>query len=201
MSGAARGDLQRAVLQARSSAGLPVVAANRQTVSDTGRIDQTVVSFNVFASLLATDGLRAALYAVLRQSDYRFISIFRFRNGKATSTVHVDREDLRVTQAAEVDDTATYCSHVRGAKGAFVTADAGVDPRTSVHPARDAVRAYCGIPIFEPDGTLLGTLCHHDVVPRDPDQLDLALLLQVSSAIAQSGLVPPYPTVGGSSTG
>ena len=67
------------------------------------------------------------------------------------------------------------------------------DARTAAHPARDVVRSYCGVPIFEAEGALIGTLCHYDLVPREAEQLDLELLLQVSSAIARSGLVPPYP--------
>ncbi|WP_156373473.1 GAF domain-containing protein [Pseudorhodoferax sp. Leaf267] len=167
--------------------------AARQPVSVVGRIDQTAVAFNIFTSLLHSDGIRAALYAVLRQSDYRFLGIFRFKDGKATSCVHVDRENLAITQADEVPDTATYCSFVRGSMKPFATADAASDPRTLGHPARDVVLAYCGIPIMESDGTLIGTLCHYDVVPRDPEQLNLDLLVQVSSALAQPGLVPPYP--------
>ena len=169
--------------------------ASRLAVALNGDINQTAVAFNVFASLMATDGIRAALYSVLRKSDYRFISIFRFKDGKATSSVHVDRNDLNARQAAEVADTATYCCYVRNSDRPFATADATTDSRTADHPAREVVRSYVGIPIFEPEGGFIGTLCHYDLVPRDPRQLDLELLLQVSSALARSGEVPPYPDV------
>jgi hypothetical protein len=168
-------------------------ASARPALATGGAIDHTAVAFNVFANLLQSDGIRAALYAVLRRSDYRFLSIFRFQGGMATSCVHIDRENLLDAQAAEVADTATYCSYVRERQQPFSTGDARVDPRTVGHPARDVVLAYCGVPIMESDGTLIGTLCHYDVVPRDPETLDLALLLQVSSALARSGVVPPYP--------
>jgi GAF domain-containing protein len=184
--------LQEAVATSRQVAGLPG-GGDRSAVSTHGDIDQTVLAFTVFSSLMTSDGIRVALYSVLRKSEYRFISIFRLKDGKATSAVHVDRADLGVLQAGEVDDTATYCCYVLDAKGAFVTADATLDPRTASHVARDAVRSYVGVPIFEPEGELIGTLCHYDLVPRDPAQLDLELLLQVSSAIDRSGQVPPYP--------
>lgn len=171
----------------------PGALERRAAVLRTGEIDQTAAAFNVFASLLQTDGIRAALYSVLRRSDYRFIGIFRFKDGKATSAVHVDRENLGVTQAGEVDDTATYCSYARASGLPFVTEDARADGRTVGHVARDAVLSYCGIPIFKPGGEFIGTLCHYDVVPRDPDQLDLELLIQVSSALEQCGLIPEYP--------
>lgn len=167
----------------------------RPAVLKTGEIDQTAAAFNVFASLLQSDGIRTALYSVLRKSDYRFIGIFRFKDGKATSSVHVDRENLGITQAGEVDDTATYCAYARAAGVPFVTADASADDRTLGHVARDTVRSYCGIPIYEPGGEFVGTLCHYDLVPRDPDTLDLELLAQVSQALEESGLIPAYPSL------
>ena len=57
-------------------------------------VDETEVAFKIFTNLLASDGVRAALYSLLRRTDYRFIAIFRFQNGKATSVVYVDRESL-----------------------------------------------------------------------------------------------------------
>ncbi|WP_046110860.1 GAF domain-containing protein [Aquincola tertiaricarbonis] len=186
--------LRRAVEAARTARPAGDAPLGRPAVSDGGQIDPTAVAFNVFSRLLDSDGLRAALYSLLRRSDYRFVSIFRFKDGKATSVVHVDRENLAVTQAAEVPDTATYCSFVRETGQPFVTADASQDSRTASHPAKDVVLAYCGVPVLQPDdGQLIGTLCFYDLIPRDPQQLDLELLLQVSSAIAQSGKVPAYP--------
>ena len=184
-------DLRRAVGAGRSAAG------HRALTQPSGAIDATAVAFSVFSKLLESDGIRAAMYSLLRRTDYRFISIFRFQGGMATSAVHVDREDLTATQAGEVPETATYCCYVRDGHGAFVTADALMDPRTVNHAAREAVRAYCGIPIIDPEGGLIGTLCHYDFAPRDPGQLDLELLLQAASAIERSGLVPPYPALAG----
>lgn len=47
---------------------------------------------------------------------------------------------------------------------------------------------------MDPDGDLIGTLCHYDLLPRDPEQLDLELLLQAASALSAPGVVPPYPS-------
>jgi GAF domain-containing protein len=149
-----------------------------------------------FSGLLASNGPREALAYVLGLSEYRFIGIFRFQNGKANAALHYDRENPAVTAGTEVPDTATYCCYVRDSKGHFTTANALTDPRLTQHPAREAVLAYCGIPILRPDGELLGTLCHYDVVPRDPGQLDLNLLIQVASTLEQGGHVPPYPAAG-----
>lgn len=169
-------------------------APSRLSTNAVSDIDTTYAGFNVFSSLLQSDGIRPALYSLLRRTDYRFIAIFRFKDGKATSSVYVDRENIGDLQAGEVPDTATYCCYVRDRGGPFVTADAAADNRTAQHAAKDVVRAYCGIPILTPDGELLGTLCHYDLEPRDPAQLDVELLIQASSALATSGLIPPYPS-------
>ena len=69
----------------------------------------------------------------------------------------------------------------------------GADARLADHPARDTVRAYCGVPIMTSEGEVLGTLCHYDLVPRDFDQINLELMLMVSSFIAREGRLPDYP--------
>lgn len=170
-------------------------ATGRRVVDASGQIDQAAVALNVFDALLEKEGVRAALYSLLRLTNYRYISVFRFKDGKATSTVHVDRQNLNVLQADEVDDTATYCCYVRDIRSTFVTEDASKDPETATHVAKDAVRAYAGIPIFAANGELIGTLCHYDTEPRDPQQLDMAILTEVARKLAAPGLIPPYPNV------
>lgn len=153
------------------------------------RTDET---FTEFSATLASAGVREALASLLMLTDYRFIGIFRFQNGRAAAAVHYDREHPEVMHADEVPDTATYCCFVRDSRGVFMTANALLDARTEGHPAREAVLAYCGVPIMDPEGVILGTLCHYDVVPRDVGQIDLSLMVQVAALLAQ-GHVPPYP--------
>jgi GAF domain-containing protein len=154
---------------------------------------KTAEAFDAFNRVLEARGVRAGLGYLVGLTDYRFIGIWRFQDGKANAAVHFDKENPDVTSATEVPDTATYCCYVRDSRGAFMTAHAMLDPRTEGHPAREAVPTYCGVPILDPEGELLGTLCHYDLVPRDPSTVDLELMLQVASALAHRGLVPPYP--------
>ena len=153
----------------------------------------TRASFKKFKEALDTDGLRTGLAFLLGLTDYRFIGIWRFNAGHANAAVHFDRENPAVLHAQEVPDSATYCCYVRDSNGVFMTAHAMLDPNTEGHPARDAVQAYCGVPVMDPEGNLLGTLCHYDLVPRDPDQVDIDLMLEVASTLASGNHVPPYP--------
>ncbi len=151
------------------------------------------IAFAEFESTLERAGVRESLAQLLKATDYRFIGILRFEGGKANAAVHYDRENLAQLSVQEVPDTAPYCCYVRDSGGAFMTANAMLDPRLTAHPAREAVPAYCGVPVMDDAGTLFGTLCHYDLVPRDPAQVDLELMLQVASALAQRNAVPAYP--------
>lgn len=154
---------------------------------------QTTTHFGQFATILTASGAREALAFLLSLSAYRFIAVFRFQDRKANAAIHYDRENPDVLCATEVPDTATYCCFVRDGNGVFTTANSLTDPRLSDHAARDVVLAYCGVPVMDSGGQLLGTLCHYDVVPRDPAQLDMELLIQVASALEQGEHLPPYP--------
>lgn len=146
-------------------------------------------AFRVFKGLLDAYGLRYALYSLLRLTDYRFISVFRLENGMIRSLAHVDREDLSVLETGASPESASYCCYVRTGNGPFVVVDSIGDPRVEGHAKQQDLRAYCGLPISSADGQLLGTLCHYDVVPRDPAQLNTELLSQVADEIVRAGLL------------
>ena len=153
----------------------------------------TAEAFAAFERALHGSGVRAALAYLVSLTRYRFIGIFRFNDGMANAAVHYDRENPDQTRIDAVPDTATYCCFVRDTKGSFTTVDALEDPRLVGHVKRAVLRAYCGVPVMDAEGQLLGTLCHYDLVPRDADELDMPLLLQAASALALGGHVPPYP--------
>ena len=141
-----------------------------------------------------TQGLRAALATLVKMTDYRFIGLWRFQDGKANAVVHYDREDPSKTTTQEVPDTATYCCFVRDTKAPFKTPNALIDERLASHSAREQVTTYCGVPVMDSLGNVLATLCHYDVVPRDPDQVNLELMLMVAAYVANNGNLPPYPS-------
>lgn len=149
-------------------------------------------AFADFVVTLKSKDLRTALAGLLKRTDYRFIGIWRFENGMANAAVHYDIENPQATTAEEVPDTATYCCYVREQGTPFKTPNALIDERLSAHPARSQIQAYCGVPVMDSAGTILGTLCHYDVVPRDPEQVSIELMLSVASYLALGGYVPPY---------
>lgn len=151
-------------------------------------------AFADFVVTLKAEGIRQALGCLLKRTDYRFIGIWRFQDGKASAAAHYDRENPEVTTAEEVPENATYCCYVRETGQPFKTQNALVDERAAKHPARSTVLSYCGVPVMDSSGVILGTLCHYDLVPRDPEQISMELILSVSSYLALGGHVPPYPS-------
>ena len=162
-------------------------------MSDATLATPSLEHFARFSALLDSQGPRAALAYLLKLSDYRFIGIFRFQNARANAAIHFDRENPEVLSATEVPDTATYCCVVRNSKGVFPTANALLDSRCDTHPARQEVLAYCGVPIMDAEGEVLGTLCHYDLQPRDPSKLDLELLVRAAVVLQAGQHIPPYP--------
>jgi GAF domain-containing protein len=146
--------------------------------------------FHEFERVLASAGLRPALVWLAARSEYRFVGIYRFDGEMLVSVSHFDKQHPDVERVDTVPINASYCCFVRDSQGRFMTADSLDDPAVAGHPKRDELRAYCGMPIFDPEGVLLGTLCHYDAVPRDSGQLDLELLVLVAGALSQK-LAPP----------
>lgn len=145
----------------------------------------TDVRFRRFEAMLQDHGLRASLAHLLDYTNYRFIGVFKFEDEQVKSVVFYDRENPGLMTAPDVPVSASYCCYVRDSKGVFTTADALLDKRLVAHPARELYQCYTGVPIMDAEGTLMGTICHYDVVPRDPEQLDWPLVLQVASTLAQ----------------
>ena len=150
-------------------------------------------AFSAFDERLLADGLRPALAYLLSLTDFRFIALFRNHGEQATAVVFYDRENPQTVHIDEVPACSTYCHLANQARAVFSTSNALQDPRLESHPTRHTVLAYWGLPVITPEGEILGTLCHYDVVPRDTSQVNLELMVAVASAIEQRHLMPPYP--------
>lgn len=119
------------------------------------------------ARLVERRDLRALLGAINRQVPYRYSSILRIVDDSLESVWTYDREHPQTdTFPAEKLLRNSYCLNVASTGAPFSIDDALVDPRTVSHPSREAVRSYCGVPLFRSDGSLFGTLCHYDERPQ-----------------------------------
>ena len=93
--------------------------------------------------------------------------------------------------ARETPLSQSFCQYVVLNDAPLVVGDARAHPVLHQHPGLlvNEVVAYAGHPVHHPDGTVVGTLCAADSVPREwtPEQLaalaDLVLVLEADIAV------------------
>ena len=70
----------------------------------------------------------------------------------------------------------------------MVVPDATLDPRFADNPLVTGppwIRFYAGAPLRLPGGARVGTLCAIDVVPREADDIDVAVLRTLSRLVVE----------------
>lgn len=90
----------------------------------------------------------------------------------------------------------SFCGHAIAQIGPFVIENALLDPRFSDNPLvihEPKVRAYAGQPVRDQSGTVLGTFCLVDVVPRQFDADDLQDLRDFAKLIEGEVARPQHP--------
>jgi CheY-like chemotaxis protein len=115
-----------------------------------------------------TDPIRSVLETVNRASSCQYTSMLRFaEDGTIVSVWTFDREQPALDPfpvGLTVD--ASYCILVRETGSTCVIEDARTDDRVTLHPKRETLAAYLGVPIRRTDGAIFGTLCSFDANPQ-----------------------------------
>ncbi len=105
------------------------------------------------------------------------------------SLVDEKRQWFKSKHGLEVSETArslAFCDHAIKQDSVFVIADASKDPRFWANPlvtGQPHIRFYAGMPVREPGGFKLGTLCIIDRVPRNISESELDVLRTLASLI------------------
>ncbi|HEX8835170.1 MAG TPA: GAF domain-containing protein [Abditibacteriaceae bacterium] len=118
-----------------------------------------------FRETLQRDGVRAALRFLNSVSTHRFTALFQFEGGTLRNLHLVDRDDPAIERSPDLPVLESYCVYVRNTAKSFSTGDSTNDARVEGHPKQQIVQSYCGIPLFNEDGSMFGTLCHFDYAP------------------------------------
>ncbi len=88
--------------------------------------------------------------------------------------------------AKETPRSVAFCDYAIRQDKAFIVEDASKDPRFKSNPlvtGQPHVRFYAGIPVREPSGFKLGTLCIIDDKPRQIQEVELDVLRTLASLI------------------
>ena len=88
--------------------------------------------------------------------------------------------------ALETSRDASFCAHAILGANPFVVPDAAADPRFAANPlvtGEPHIRFYAGVPLINPEGFALGTLCVIDRVPRSLSDGDTDTLRGLARAV------------------
>ena len=129
-----------------------------------------------FERVLNAGGVHEALRFLNNRTAHRYTGLYRFDPPMLRSLFLVDAMDTAARRGDDVLMETTYCSVVGAFERPFTTDDALLDDRLREHPARAAVRSYCGVLLQDSDGRAFGTLCHFDAVPCDVPVPELPLM-------------------------
>lgn len=107
------------------------------------------------------------------------------------SLVDENRQWFKSRQGLDVDETpreVSFCAHAINKNDILVIPDTAVDERFHDNPlvlGKPFIRFYAGCPLKVAQGSKIGTLCIIDVSPRDLDDEDKALLLDLARMAEQ----------------
>jgi diguanylate cyclase (GGDEF)-like protein len=106
------------------------------------------------------------------------------------SLVDADRQWFKARVGLEQTETPraeSFCAHAILSPGEpLVVADATLDPRFSDNPyvqAPDGVRFYAGVPLVNPEGAALGTLCVVDGTPREMSEAQRQIMRRLAETV------------------
>jgi diguanylate cyclase (GGDEF)-like protein len=105
------------------------------------------------------------------------------------SLVDRDRQWLKSRQGLDVQQTpreVSFCTHTIRQAEPMIVPDALLDPRFATNPlvlGVPFIRSYAGVPLRSPDGYNLGSLCAIDVVPRQFQPTQIAVLASFADLV------------------
>jgi len=135
----------------------------------------------------AEGGTRAAVAFLNSLTDRRFTSLYRFDNETLRSISFYDRERPELDTCEDIPVMASYCVFVRHSGSTFMTSEARLDERVNGHPKQNELQSYCGVPLLDRKGNLIGSICHFDFKPGSISALDVELMEHMAELL-QPGL-------------
>lgn len=136
------------------------------------------------AALISRANVRAAVAFLNGRTRFRFTGIYHVDPPHLRNVLLFDRENPDINLSGAVTSlNDTYCA-LTYFDGPFETGDAQRDDRLVVHPSRDSVISYTGVPLRLANGRIWGTLCHYDVRPRILSPAERSVLQSVAPMFA-----------------
>ena len=136
--------------------------------------------------ILKAEGLSAAMRWLNDRVPYRFTAIFAFNGDMLRNLCLIDKDNQNITNCSDQPITASYCMYIHRSRVRFSVEESSLDERVALHPKRQSVQCYYGIPLFDSKGKILGTVCHFDSRPLNVTEDVATALDDLESLIVEA---------------
>ena len=144
-------------------------------------------------AIFEAQGLKPALRFLNGMSAFRFTGLYHVQGETLCSDIVLDRQDPSLESLAPIPIVESYCVHVLATNQAFTVSDSYADARVALHPKKNVVRSYCGVPVFGEHGHSVGTLCHFDPEPQRQSSADVGRLTCFADMVSGQASVRACP--------
>jgi len=135
-------------------------------------------------AMLAREGLAGAAKSLNQTVPHRYTAIF-LRDGASLRNVALfDKADPTPPLWPPFQLSQSFCSIVVATGKPIELREARTDSRVKVreHPAAKSWQSYCGVPLIDAEGNILGVLCHFDAKPCEA-AIDLEQMLEMPALL------------------
>jgi GAF domain-containing protein len=139
-----------------------------------------------FEATLRADGLLAAMRWLNGQVPYRYSAVFGFDGDRLHNICLIDKENPHISKCPDQPITDSYCMYIQRSGDRFSVETALKDARVEGHPKQRSFQCYYGIPLYGPNGQMLGTVCHFDGLPVRVTEEIASALDEVGPLIADA---------------
>jgi GAF domain-containing protein len=144
-----------------------------------------------FRETFQQEGLWTALRWLNEQAPYRFTAVFRFDRDMLRNVCLVDKQNAHVRRGPDQPITDSYCIYIHRTGERFCLEGSLTDSRVERHPKRRHYQCYYGVPLFDRDNRLIGTVCHFDTEPVKVTDSVVTTLDDLAELIAECSLTSP----------
>jgi GAF domain-containing protein len=144
-----------------------------------------------FQATIDAQGLRGAMQWLNQQVPYRFTAIFRFDGDMLRNVCFVDKQNPELISCTDQPITDSYCIYIYRTHEEFSVEASLTDLRVADHPKRQGYQCYYGIPLFDHDNRMLGTVCHFDEQPILVTEAIVSTLDELGQLISDAAFLKP----------
>lgn len=139
---------------------------------------------DVLRDVVQQGHLRAALQLLNQRTSFRYTALFSCSPELLQCVAFYDRWDPGAVHRPAAPMNETYCSIVDSTKAALEVVDGRELDSRFPWMAGSPVVSYCGAPVRDDIGQVIGTVCHFDLKPCQAASTELPLLTLAASLFA-----------------